>query len=384
MNNNIENIQLSMKEILAIIIQRLFSIFPIEKDKVFSLNYYGKGYGDNGKYVCDAILQKSSDVRIIWPIKGECILGDAPRNVIAVRYYSLPFFYHLVTSKIWLSNSRMPSYFRKRKKQYYIQLWHGAIALKKVEADACESLLPSYIRGAKNDSKMADLFISNSTYWSNIIRNSFWYTGEILECGVPRLDILYHRDKNKEIIKKKIGVSSEKIALYAPTFRNSMELDCYSMDYLLLKQSLENRTGMSWRIFVRLHPSLVGKGVRIPLVEGISDYSLYPDMYELMQVTDILITDYSSIMFEAAIVGIPVILFATDIVSYNKDREFYFDIYKLPFPLAQTNDELSEIIEKWDADSYFDKVRKFITSLDIVEGGNASEQIAEVIMRHLV
>lgn len=157
-----------LKECFAVVILRVLRIFPIDNKKVFSLNYYGKGYGDNGKYVSNELIKRLPDVKIIWPIKGDSKLGDAPKNVKAIRYYSFAFFYHIATSKVWISNSRMPSYFRKRSGQFYIQMWHGDIALKQIEADAESSLSPGYIRGAKRDSAMADLFLSNSKYWSEL------------------------------------------------------------------------------------------------------------------------------------------------------------------------------------------------------------------------
>lgn len=374
---------INLKEWAAICLQRFFGLFPVDNEKIFSLNYYGKGYGDNGKYVCDVVVKKFPKVKIIWPIKGDCELGEAPSNVEAVRYYSIPFFFHLATSKVWISNARMPSYFRKRKSQYYIQMWHGSIALKQVEADAGTSLIPGYIRGAKNDSRMADLFISNSKYWSELIRKSFWYEGPILECGVPRLDVLYHSYADRNALKDKLGIKAKKVLLYAPTFRADMSVDCYSVDYERLKKTLFEATKEEWNICVRLHPSAVGAGVKLPQTDGVLDFSLYPDMYELMQVTDLLITDYSSTMFEAAFSGIPVILFATDISEYNKDRKFYFNIRELPFPLTETNDELMSAIRTWNNNDYLEKVEEFKRQLGVVKGGNAASQVAEVIIKQL-
>lgn len=372
-----------IKATAAICIQRILSVFPINQKKIFSLNYYGKGYGDNGKYVCNEVIKKCPDSTIIWPIKGECQLGDGPDNVKAVRYYSLSFFYHLATSKVWISNVRMPSYFRKRRTQYYIQMWHASISLKQVEADAADTLLPSYIEGAKNDSKMADLFLSNGKYISDLIRKAFWYDGEILECGFPRLDALFHDESKREFLKKKAGLEYERILLYAPTFRVDMSLDSYSMDYARVKEALEAKTGKSWHICVRLHPSVTGAGIKIDQISGVTDLSFYPDLYELLQITDLLITDYSGTMFEVASVKTPVILFATDIEEYNRDRKFYFEIDKLPFPLARSNDELIEAIEHWNENDYQEKVSCFMGQFGIVDDGSASEKVADVIIQHM-
>lgn len=367
----------------AIFLQKIFWIFPLNNNKVFSMSYWGKGYGDNGKYVCEELIKKFKDVKIIWPIKGKSKLGDAPENVKAVRFYSLPYFYHIATSKVWISNVRLPSYFRKRNDQYYIHMWHGSIALKYIEADTEDTLSKGYVQSAKNDSKMANLFLSNSKFWSDLIRKSFWYKGPILECGVPRLDVFYNPNIDKHAIKHKLGLKEKNILFYAPTFRADMSIDNYSIDYERLRATLTEATGENWHICVRLHPNVIGAGGELPHVDGVSDFSLYPDMYELMLVTNLLITDYSSTMFEAAFAGISVILFANDINEYNKDRKFYFDIRKLPFLLAETNDELMSAIRAFNKEKYLQKVEAFKNTLGGIIGGNASAQTADVIISQL-
>lgn len=374
-----------VKWVFVIIIQKIFSLFPIDKNKVFSISYYGKGYGDNGKYVCNALISLRSDVLIIWPIKSENKLGDAPENVRCVRYYSLPFFYHLATSAIWLSNSRMPSYFIKRKKQFYVQLWHGGMGLKRVEKDAERSLSRSYILGAKHDSKMADLFVSSGRWQTDIFRKAFWYKGEILECGLPRNKILY---EDNAITKKKIYnylaiEESINVILYAPTFRSDFSITSYCLDMGSVRETLELTTKQKWHVCVRLHPSLVGAGVKFPQIEGVTDVSDYPDVYELLSAVDILISDYSSLMFEAAFAEKAVIIFANDIENYIEDRNFYFDLKMLPIPIATCNEEVIQIIKTWNMEEYILGVKKFMSEFGEKRNPYAAEDVAKVIIQHM-
>ncbi len=365
----------------AVCLQLLFRICPINTHKILSFNYGGHGYGDNGKYVCDALISKDKNICVIWPLSAGHKLGLAPANVKAVKFHSIAFFYHLATAKIWLSNSRVPTYFRKRKNQYYIQLWHGVPALKRIEADAQDSLSNSYIQSAKHDSKLADLFISNSKYWTNFIRRTFWYNGSILECGTPRLDRLINRNAEiKKGIRAKINITESCVVLYAPTFRKDMSLDCYALEYLKLRNTLEEKTGKSWHVCVRLHPNMTSSGVMLPQIEGVTDCSKHADMYELMEMADLLITDYSSTMFEAGFANIPVILFATDIEKYRRDRNFYFDLAELPYPLVTSNEKLFEKIKHWDEKTYTQAVSQFNHKLGIKELGRASQELAQHIL----
>lgn len=372
---------LRIRDYCAILLQICLRIFPINNRKLLSFSYGGQGYGDQGKYVCNELTCLQKDVEIIWTLNKNSQLGDVPSNVKPVRFHSLMFFYHLVTSKVWISNMRIPPYFVKRKGQYYIQLWHGAPALKCIEADAEDALSPSYIRNAKHDSHLADLFISNSRYWTDLIKKSFWYDGPVLECGMPRLDRLINRTaQTKTVIKKKFHITADNVLLYAPTFRKDMNLACYALDYQKLKHTLEKKTGKTWHVGVRLHPNITNCNIKLPKVADVTDFSTYSDMYELMEMTDLLITDYSSTMFEAGFAQIPVILFATDIEKYRKDRNFYFEFDELPFPLVTSNEALFQQIRCWDQQAYEAALTAFNVKLGINEKGTASKHIAEHIL----
>ena len=373
--SNIKQIKLinKIKILFIIIIQYMLRVVPINKHKIFSINYFGQGYADNGKYICNEIIKNNPNMTIIQPLLKNNKLGKAPLQVKSIKKrFSLKYYYHLATSKIWLSNTRISTLYIKRKNQYYIQLWHGSPALKKIETDAAEVLSVDYVKAAKYDSKIADLFISNSKYWTKFIPKTFWYNGQILECGLPRLDPLYNSTvESKNNIKKKLNIIADKVLLYAPTFRSNKNIDCYSIDYEKLKHTLEEKTGKSWHLCVRLHPTLVNSGIQIPQVEGITDLSRYPDIYEILEIFDI--------MFDVGFYGTPVILFATDIEKYKMDRNFYFKLEELPFPITTSNEELFEKIKTWNSTKYKEKLEQFKNELGVIEDGKASKRIIEYL-----
>ena len=264
-----------MRQIIAIIFKTLFylfRIFRIKKNKIVFVSYLGKGYGDNGKYIAEELLSRKKDLDIVWLCRD--MNSEFPDGIRKVKYNSLRSVYELATARVWVDNKRKPIYVRKRAGQYYIMTWHADSVLKKVEKDA-ETKLPSYyVEAAKNDSKMADLFLSSCAWETRLYRNAFWYKGEIMEEGYPRQDILFNYDENTvNKIKAEIGISSNtKIVMYAPTFRKNMtskDLDIYSIDWKKMLSEFEHRFGGKWVGMIRLHPNVAKLSGDISLPDSI-------------------------------------------------------------------------------------------------------------------
>jgi CDP-glycerol glycerophosphotransferase len=366
------------------IIGAILNFLPLNKKKIVICNYYGKGYGDNAKYIVEEIIRQNIDYDVVWLLDKK-LMGKRkfPRGVRAVKYGSLKGLYEMATAKVWIDNCRKVFYPPKRNKQFYIQTWHGGIALKRIEMDVQDKLSPIYVRFAKKDSQIADLFISNSKFCTEMYRRAFLYEGEILECGSPRVDILFKGgDAIVEKVRDLFGIEDEaRILLYAPTFRKDFGVDCYDIDFASLLNVLEDRYGSKWYVFLRLHPNIPSdiKLANSCHIKRIIDVSCYDDLYELFLACDILITDYSSVMFEFSLLQRPVFLYASDVELYKQDRDFYFDIKALPYPLSENNQELFDNIRTFDEGDYLKKLSKFMKQLDIYESGVASEKVVEKI-----
>lgn len=371
-----------IKKICVTFLYYLFRIFPIKKNKIFVSNYYGKGYGDIPKYITEELLKKSNTYDIVWVIKDEIFASNLPKKIRVVKRNTLKCIYEQVTSKFWIDNCRKQFYERKRKNQFYIQTWHGCIGYKNAELAAADVLPEEYIKGAKNDSKMADLLISNSKYCTNFYKKYFWYDGEILECGCPRNDIIVNNDaKVIKKVKKYYKIKDDvKICLYAPTFRADGSLEPYNIDYSSLISELEKRFSGKWMLLIRLHPNISALAGNIKgYGENIINATDYPDMQELLVASDFMITDYSSCIFDYALSNKPALIYATDIEEYSKDRDFAIKIEDTPFPLARNNKELKKIISKFDIEKYKSNVDKFYNKMGIKETGKSSKKIADLI-----
>lgn len=368
-----------MKDFIKLVIYSFFRLFPIKQNKIICNNFLAKGYGDNPKYIVEELLKNNSRYDIVW-LCEEKYNFTLPKNVRCVNN-TIKYLYEFATAKIWISNVRLPKYLKKRKKQFYIQTWHGGIALKRIEKDAIESLSSKYIKMAKEDSKKADIMISNSQFLTNLYNSSFWYEGPILEKGLPRNDILINNNfSTKKYIEKKYNLKGYKVLLYAPTFRKTDSREAYNLPAEELIKFLEKKTKSKWKILVKFHPN-VKSTEYIEFNKSIIDCSDFNDLNELFSVTDILITDYSSCMFDFMILNKPVFLYATDIEAYKKDRNFYFPLESTPFTISKTHEELINNMDMYLNKDFYKIYKKFYEKHGINETGFASNEVCKVIDR---
>lgn len=354
---------------------------PIDRKKITIISYYGRGYGDNPKYIVEELLKSDDKLRLIWLVKNDDEKTTLPKAVKACKIDSLKSLYHLATSKIWIDNCRKTNAKYKRKNQFYIQTWHG-FALKRIEKDAESKLSPGYVKGARIDSKHIDCIISCSDFMSEIYRNAFWYNGKILKIGAPRNDIFINGDaatRDKVFTYYNIN-QNKKIVLYAPTFRADWSTDAYSIDYQRLLSACKTRFGCDFVVLTRFHPNIAALSQNFEWSDNIINASYYSDMQELMVASDIIITDYSSVMFDFALTYKPCFQFATDIDAYKDDRNFYFELDHLPFTVSKNNDELERDVLNFDDEQYKKDLDEFYSKVGMIRDGLASKKCAELII----
>ncbi|MGP4067323.1 CDP-glycerol glycerophosphotransferase family protein [Halobacillus sp. B29] len=370
----------TIKKIMSFSIIYLFNCLPIKNNKIFLFSYYGSQFGCNPKYITQYLLEHEPEGKfdIIWAFNDPGS-QQIDHRIRKVKVMSLKYFYELCTSKVIVTNYRTTDLFVKRKGQYYIQTWHSSLRLKQIEKDAQDVLPEHYLKMAQKDSKKCDLLISGSKYSTQIFNRSFWYNGEILEKGTPRNDI-FSNNELKQNIKKKLKLSDRmKIVLYAPTFRKNNDMSVYELDYAKLINTLKEEYGGEWKVLVKFHPHLISEENRVSK-HNVMDVTEYNDIQELLHISDVLITDYSSLMFDFSITERPCFLFVPDLKSYTKqDRKLYFQMEELPYGKALSNSELLEEIMLFDEKSYKRNLRLFLNTVGTFEKGNASEELMKRI-----
>ena len=364
---------------------------PIKRGRVVCWAYNFHQYSCNPRYLTEHLIKHNPEFEIYWVFRKSVNTSELPEGIKAVRFRTWEYLRLMASAEFLLTNARTDPwriYWHKRKGQKYAMLWHAGVALKRIEADVADRLSFNYLQRAKADSKVCDLMISGCHMQTELQKYRFWYDGEILECGIPRNDIFFDIPRHKELrqrIAQHYGIDPKsRIILYAPTFRVDFSTKPYTIDWSRIMPTISRMFGgESVSVLVRMHPNLIGKVETSHLVayDGVHDATRYHDMQELLSVADILITDYSSSMFDFAMQGRPCILYATDANAY--DRGFYFDLKELPFPLTENEEQLLATIESFDNEAYTTHLNTFYRErIGLKEDGHAAEALAEWMVAH--
>lgn len=366
--------------------------FPIKKNKIVVDNYWGKGYGDNAKYICNYLLSTDKSLDIVWLYEPQYVSlpeKDFPEGIRYVKNRTFKSLFEMYTAKIWIDNVRKNFSINKRKGQYYIQTWHAGFSLKNIERNVADKLPPRYVKRAIKDSEMCDLLIFESSDMIKDVPYTFWYEGPLYRKGIPRNDIIVNPSSN--IVDKVYSFYSipkdKKIVIYAPTFRQSYDLKIESQLLKNIISCLSKKFNKDYVMLVRLHPNDTKSKKKIfkntSFGDKIIDASSYDDMQELLCATDTLITDYSSTIGEMMVSEKKCFIYAYDYDEYMKDRGLLMDILDLPFPISKNELELEKQIIDFDNDKYLKKVRRFKKQHNVFESGNASEDIGNIILEQI-
>ncbi len=362
----------------------LLCIFPIDSKKIHISCWNGRGgYSDNPKYIIDELVATyPNEYKIYWSVIDPEKTTGFPEFVHLVKYHSFISLFHQITAFLWIDNCRKDMPY-KRKKQYYLQTWHGSGPLKKIEADVEDALVMGYKQNAKKDSKMISAILSGSEIESNIYRNSFWYNGPVLEFGSPRTDFMFKVNKNdlKAKFCKEFRIPADsKLVLYAPTFRDKASKEfSYGMNVDLVVGALTENNGGNWYFLLRTHKNNNISVSDLKTNTKCIDVTSYPDMQELLGVVDVAIDDYSSWMFDLLYNDCPCFLYVPDYEEYVKERGFYIDFLSLPFPLAHNIEELCFNIKTCDNSLLKQNRESFKKQIGTFNDGYASKRTVEWI-----
>lgn len=381
----IDNAMAFKRKGLDRVVWMVCGLFPVQKNKILFSNFDGRGYADNQKYIAEEILRRGLPYRLVWILQNpKAQKSSLPKQIHSVKVGTFAYIYQMATAKFWINNVRIASYFKKKKGQIYIQTWHAGLGFKKIEKDVENTLSKEYIALAKKDSAAIDLIVSNGRFMTEHFKRIFWYDGEFLEKGHPRNDLLCQNSPvEKQKIRKKLGMKEDiKLALYAPTFRADYGLEAYDLDYEMAVSALKKRFGGEWKMLLRLHPNLFDKfDAWKPASEAVRNVSAYSDMQELLLVSDVMFTDFSSAMFEFAIMDKPCFLYASDLHEYLDERGLLITLEEVPFPKASSNQQLCSLIEEFEEGPYKKRVHEFMDH-KVCDCGRASKAVTDWILEH--
>ena len=382
-----------MKDVFGIFVRlviswilRILYIFPIKSNRIFFQSYEkAVGYCCNPKYICEFLKKNYPDqFELVW-VFAEPEKFQNIEKIKKLKLYSIKAIIYQLTSKVIVINVTPPSFIPKRKGQYLIETWHGGGAYKRVGLSRREiPLIEKWSR--EHGKKKIDLFLSASQETTRAsATENYHYEGEVLKCGLPRNDFLLDNELTKEIqekVKNELKVQGY-VVLYAPTYRMKEENPGTIISFSEVVDALERRVGKKVFILVRAHRfnhAICEAENNNTVIKDVSDY---PDMQELLCAADMLITDYSSCIWDFALLERPCLLYVPDLEEYRKDdRGFCTPIEEWPGNICQNVNELSKTIETLDVEECAVKARKHLETLGSYENGTATQQVCNKIVEY--
>jgi CDP-glycerol glycerophosphotransferase len=350
------------------------------RDAVLFESFQGKVIGDNPLDIFNELKQRFPKLELIWATgKGT----QAPPGARGVRFGSREWLQALATSKYLVNNTNFPWYFRKVPGQIYLQTWHGT-PLKRLGRDIPNNYLTkSYLDTMDREATYWDYLISPSPFCTEVFPSSFGYQGNIIETGYPRNDRLSKiSGTQRQQIRERIGVSdpSTFVVMYAPTWRDynrSATGNWQSVNFMDENIELPEGFQMIYRGHTNTH-AVHNAGVAGRAI----DVTLYPDVTELYIAADVLITDFSSVMFDYTVTGKPILFLAPDLERYRSERGFYFDFEALaPGPILNTDAEVLQALGRIDQISklYEPRYRDWQEKFNSLEDGNAAKRVVDIV-----
>lgn len=345
----------------------------IRKKTVIFSSFKGKSYSDSPRFISEALHALRPDIDIVWHLSDS---SAAPDYVRTVKPRSLSALTELATARCIVDNFNRPIYMKKSPGQLYVQVWHGDRGFKKILYDMNTTLkFP--------DGEQMDLAVSGSRFGTEIFRSAFRYQGEVLQTGMPRNDALVTGDPERaETVRKALKLGNAKIMLYAPTFRDATAGKAQDAGFDLTKalNALESSTGERWICLTRAHDQ--NKGISARTDERLHDVTAYPEMSDLLLISDLLITDYSSSAGDFALLNRPVVLYQPDVETFAAaDRAYYYDPRTSPYARAESETELLSLLSQFDRiPSSGEPMKQFY---GVTESGHSARNVAEWISKNI-
>ncbi|MDD4371349.1 MAG: CDP-glycerol glycerophosphotransferase family protein [Anaerostipes sp.] len=367
----------------------VFTKFSQRNDWIVFESFLGKQYSDSCRYIYEELQKtKGNQYRYIWIINDKNI--EIPGDVTRVKRFSLKYFYYMTRAKYWVNNMRQPVWFEKRDSQVMLETWHGT-PLKKLVFDMEDvtSASPTYKKTVFTQSRAWDYLIADNPFSYEVFQSCFLFEKEkILKLGYPRNDILYLKNNDTQIskLKEQIGIPKDKkVLLYAPTWRDDEYYDKgeYKFQLKLDLPKLKEAIGDEYVVLLRTHYFIADSIDTTGIEDFAINVSKYPDIADLYLVSDICMTDYSSVFFDYANLKRPILFFTYDLEKYRDVlRGFYIDIEKeVPGPLLFTNEEVIQSIKGIDQveAEYKEKYDAFYERFCCWDDGYAAKRVVKAV-----
>ena len=383
----LKRIAVSRAQLKKFLYRRVFAKQKMFNNTVLLESFFGKSYSDSPKYIFEYLNKNfPGKYKYVWILNEKKKL---PFPAKQIKRFSFRYFYYLARCKYIVFNSRQPVYFIKREGNVFLETWHGT-PLKKLVFDMEEvtTASPLYKEQFYIQTRSWDYLVAPNEFSAEIFGHAFMYDGPLLRTGYPRNDILYCEDKEEIAtkIKDKLHIPQDKkVALYAPTWRDDEFYGSgkYKFTLKLELDKMKERLGKEWVVLLRTHYFVADFLDVTKYGDFAFNVSKYDDIAELYLISDVLITDYSSVFFDYANLRRPMLFYTYDLEKYRDVlRGFYINMQEeIPGPLLFTTEEVMKAMENLPAieQKYQEKYRLFCDKFCDFEDGHATENIVNTV-----
>ncbi len=382
-------------KLIEIAYKAVYRFIGIDDKTVLFIAFHGKGYSDSPKAIYEEMLkdERFKNYKFIWAIKNHKKKDIKIEGAKIVEYLSIPYFYYLSKAKYWIFNCKMPAYIIKKDEQIYLQTWHGT-PLKRLGHDIHVDEKTTFYRSKVDAKTMYESYdidvarynymISPNPFCTKVFQSAFGIDRErLIETGYPRNDIMVNAsEKDKLEIKKSLGIPlDKKVILYAPTWRDNqyvnrgytfkLEVDFHKWyDYL----------GNDYVVLFKPHYLIINHYQNDDSLKGfLFNIDAKEDIAPLYLITDILVTDYSSVFFDFSVMKKPMYFYMYDLDDYRDElRGFYIDIYK-DLPGKVYEDEGTLLTEILHGVYDGERLKAFNNYFNKFDDGKASRRVIDIV-----
>jgi CDP-glycerol glycerophosphotransferase len=354
------------------------------RDAVLYDDFGGRHYGDSPRAIHEELVRRGSSLEHLWVVRDNQV--DLPATATALPMRSPEWYEALGRCRYLVGNTHLPPWIERREGQVILQTWHGT-PLKRIGRDSDNSLFTetSYLEDLEREVRQWSLLLSPNRFSTPILRRALGFDGEILESGYPRNDALLSPDRAKtaERVRRALRLpEGKRVVLYAPTWREqlSRHRGGFAMDLRIDLEHASRELSADHVLLVRTHCHVVEA---VPGADGgfVRDVSAYPNATDLLLAADVLVTDYSSLMFDFAVTRKPMLFFTYDLEQYrDAQRGFCFDFERrAPGPLLRTSAELVQALRGLDQATagYQEAYRWFRGTFCELDDGRAGGRVVD-------
>ncbi|EOH9591262.1 CDP-glycerol glycerophosphotransferase family protein [Campylobacter jejuni] len=354
----------------------------IQDNMILYESFHGKSMSCNPYAIFLYLLEQNTfkDFTHIWVVNDLSIVKNKfkkMKNLICIKRGSDLYLKYLASAKYLINNVTFPDYFIRKEGQLYLNTWHG-IPIKHL-GKKIQTGFMEYANVQRNFIQATHLIHPNK-YTKEIIEKDYGieylFTGKSVLTGYPRVDLLFKQNNN---LKKVLNIAKEqKVLLYAPTWRGGLNSQYFDFNRLI--SDIKELKKLDFKILLSVHHE-----VKHLLLNDVLEDVLIPEwieMNELLSIVDVLISDYSSIVFDFMVLNRPIIYYIYDYEFYKKERGVYFDIYEIAQYACKTIEELKTILnskELFEQKITPEKLKDKFLSL---EDGQSSKRVVSEFFQH--